>query len=112
MEYLPNIGLWNVGNVISFEEMFEGCSNLMELPKGIVHWNVKNVKNMKKMFSGCMMLGIGNLPDLKNWNLENLETIDKMFFGCRTIIIREKATIENLFIFKNIEIISYDNVLG
>ena len=112
LEYLPNIGLWNVGNVISFEEMFEGCSNLMELPKGIVHWNVKKVKNMKKMFSGCMMLGIGNLPDLKNWNLENLETMDKMFFGCRTIIIREKATIENLFIFKNIEIISYDNVLG
>ena len=112
LENLPNIGLWNVGNVISFEEMFEGCSNLMELPKGIVHWNVKNVKNMKKMFSGCMMLGIGNLPDLKNWNLENLETMDKMFFGCRTIIIREKATIENLFTFKNIEIISYDNVLG
>ena len=112
LENLPNIGLWNVGNVISFEEMFEGCSNLMELPKGIVHWNVKNVKNMKKMFSGCMMLGIGNLPDLKNWNLENLETMDKMFFGCLTIIIREKATIENLFTFKNIEIISYDNVLG
>ena len=108
---LPNIGRWNVEKVESLKEMFNGCSSLMNLPNNIVDWKVVSVKNMKKMFSGCSNLEIRNLPDLKKWDLKNLKTMDKMFYGCSYLITREKAKIENIFKFNNIEKIFYHKVL-
>ena len=111
LKNLPAIGSWNVEKVESLKEMFKDCSFLTELPINIVNWKVVSVKNMKKMFSGCTNLGISNLPNLKEWELENLKTMDKMFYGCSYLITREKAKIENIFKFNNIETIFYHKVL-
>ena len=90
--------------------MLKGCSNLEEIPKNITDWDVKNVRSMKDMFNGCKTIRIANLPNLKNWNLENLKTMKRMFFDCSELI-DENVKIENLFTFGNNETINLKNIL-
>ena len=50
---LPDISKWNTNNVITnMNYMFSRCSSLSSLPD-ISKWKIKNLKDHENMFEGC-----------------------------------------------------------
>lgn len=67
----------DTSNMIGFESMLTGNSNLIELD--LSAWNTINVINVYQMFSGCSNLTTLNLS---NWNTIKLKTLSYMLNGC------------------------------
>jgi surface protein len=60
-----DIGMWNVGSVISMERMFRGSSVFNQ---DIGNWDVSNVTAMKEMF----YLATNFNQDLSGWCVTNI----------------------------------------
>lgn len=63
LEKIVGIGNFNVSNVISFNAMFMGCDNLINLD--LKNWNMKNVQDLNSCFF--------NMTNLENLYLNNVE---------------------------------------
>ena len=72
------IKLKGIKNIKDMSYMFNGCSNLLNLPD-ISKWNISNIKDLSYMFNGCSNLS--NLPDLSKWNTINIKDMSYMFCG-------------------------------
>jgi len=59
--------------------MFYGCSSLIELPD-ISNWDTSKVRNMSNIFRNCKKLK--SIPDISNWNTSNVENMSNMFYNC------------------------------
>ena len=68
---------FNTKNVIHFEDMFSGCSSLLEL--NLSNFHTSNAKNMMGMFYGCTSLKELNLS---NFNTDKVIHLGCMFIGC------------------------------
>ena len=70
---------WNVGEVLTMDNMFEG--NLLLTSLNIGTWISNKVSTMKKMFSGCR-----NLPSITGTLTTPLvENMEEMFINCREL---------------------------
>ncbi len=63
-------------NWITFESMFENCSDLTTVGFKFGS-DILGVKSMKSMFKGATSAN----PDVSNWNLHNVTTMESMFEG-------------------------------
>ena len=100
LKSLPNISLWDIGNVKDLSNLFYGYASLIftsseskekskitdmnslfdNTPKikvdpDISVWNTQNVTNMSNLFDGCTSLK--SLPDISKCNTENVSDIGK-----------------------------------
>lgn len=66
---------WNTENVISFEKMFHGSSNITTLD--VSKWNVAKAKNLFNMFYGTRSL---EHIDLSLWDTSSVENISNVFY--------------------------------
>ena len=80
---LPNISTWNMKNVISIENIFNGCSSLKFSTKDILNWDTSNLKNIKGMFMYCYNLEY--LPDISNLDTKNIEDMSNLFYNCSSL---------------------------
>ena len=71
----------NTENIVSINNIFNGCSNLTSL-KGIENWNVENIKTMDSAFRSCSSL---KELDLSKWKANSLTSTNTMFEGCSKI---------------------------
>ena len=75
---MPNISIWNTGNVIYMKAMFSECSSLTSFPD-ISNWKTNKLININYIFSLCKSLK--NLPDISKWNLNNITFKKGIFNG-------------------------------
>jgi surface protein len=76
-DFNGDISMWDVSNVKSMRDMFNGCEKFnCDLSK----WNVSNVKDMSDMFYGCKKFN----QDLDSWNVSNVKNMDIAFKYCPT----------------------------
>ncbi|CBW54467.1 Conserved hypothetical protein, predicted transmembrane protein, DUF285 family [Mycoplasma mycoides subsp. capri LC str. 95010] len=71
-----DISSWNISNVKSFEQMFEGAENFNNNDKPL-DWGekTKNSNNMKSMFKGAKKFN----QDISSWNISNVKSFEQMF---------------------------------
>ncbi|QVJ96159.1 BspA family leucine-rich repeat surface protein [Mycoplasma mycoides subsp. capri] len=71
-----DISNWNISNVKSFEQMFEGAENFNNNDKPL-DWGekTKNSNNMKSMFKGAKKFN----QDISSWNISNVKSFEQMF---------------------------------
>ena len=74
-----DISDWDVSNVKSTLNMFNGCVKL-ESVGNISKWDVSNVTDMRFMFRGCKKFN----HDLSKWNVSKVTNIQYMFAGCHS----------------------------
>lgn len=96
---IPNIGRWDVSQVITLQNTFNGCTNLSS---DLSTWNVSNVTNlsttfystkvnfpvagwdvskvtlMASTFRGCSLLN----QDFSSWNVSNVTDMSNAFRDC------------------------------
>ena len=73
------IGKWDVSNVTSMKELFNGYENFDE---PLIEWDVYNVTDMSKMFAGCSKFNQPLSDELYNWAVHNVTDMSEMFSGC------------------------------
>ena len=71
------IEFWDVSNVTSMSNMFNGCKSFNQ---PLNSWDVSNVTSMRYMFAGCKNF---NQP-LDSWNVSNVTDMGYMFAGCKS----------------------------
>lgn len=76
-----------ISTVESFSYMFDGCSNLLEVPNSIqgesFSWDTKKVKNMAAMFRGCKYLV--NVSVCEKFDTKIVTSFYNMFNGCNSL---------------------------
>ena len=77
-----DISYWNVSNIESMQDMFNGCEQLKSVGD-LSNWDVSKVKNMNAMFGNCEQLV--SIGDLSSWNVSNAEHISFMFYNCKIL---------------------------
>mgnify|MGYP002623697429 CR=1 FL=1 len=97
---LPDISKWNTNSVTNMSNIFNGCSNLLSLPD-ISKWNTKNVTNMSFMFNECSK--ISSLPDISKWNTNSVKNMSYMFNGCSNL-----SNLPNIFKWNTNNVINMD----
>ena len=71
----------NTANVTDMEEMFGGCSSLINL--NLNTFNTSNVTSMHGMFNSCVRLSD---LDLRGFDTGNVTDMEEMFDGCSSLI--------------------------
>ena len=62
---MPDISLWETGEVSDMSYMFYNCSSLGIMPD-ISKWKIANLLKITNMLSGCSSLK--NFPDISKWS--------------------------------------------
>lgn len=72
---------WNVRNVVTMDDMFEGCSKFLTTIEPLKMWNVRHVELTRRMFNGCRMLKCGDVK--REWlsKMRKLKDRTNMFKG-------------------------------
>ena len=104
-----NFDNYNTKNITKMNNMFQGCSSLIELPdisnmditnvtdisykldncssmiglSDISKWNTKNIINTSNMFKNCKSLSY--LPDISKWKTNNIKHMNNMFENCESL---------------------------
>ena len=76
---LVSIPKINTNETVDLSYMFKGCELLENLPEDLFKGNTEKVKNISHMFEGCLILK--SLPDLSHWKTENFLDINSLFKG-------------------------------
>ena len=67
-----NISNWDVSNVTSFQEMFDGAQSFNQ---DIGNWDTSSAVNMIGMFQGAVNFN----QDVSNWNTSSVTRLDRTF---------------------------------
>jgi surface protein len=74
MDFKEDISRWDVSNVVSMDNLFNGCE---EFNQPLAGWNVSKVRNMSRMFQGASSF---NQP-LETWDVRNVTDMSSMFYN-------------------------------
>ena len=77
LESFGNISKWDVSNVTDMSYMFRDCKKFNQ---DISKWDVSNVTDMRFMFRGCKKFN----QDISKWNVSNVISMTSMFDGCKS----------------------------
>ena len=69
---------WDASKVITMENMFQNCNNLVELD--LSWWNTRYLQSMKSMFKNCYKLE--RIDWLSNIKTDNVTDMSFMFLNC------------------------------
>lgn len=91
-----NIGNWDVSNVEFFIGMFDGCK---KFNSDITRWNTSSAIDMESMFEQCSMFN----QDISNWNVSHVKNMNRMFYMCEKFNQPiQKWNFDNVKSFKNL----------
>lgn len=110
VETLPYNLLWNARNLENFQDAFVRCTELTEIPSGLLQFSTKAL-NFQRSFGGCPKLtgipsslfancplivnfhttfyqnsGLGSIPKNIFDNNKMVETFQECFYGCNNIL--------------------------
>ncbi len=92
------IKLRDINNISNFNNMFNNCTQLIDLPD-ISKINPINIKSNKNMFDGCSNLNKPDLSRLKTNNAIDISDLFKFFFSSQSLTEKSKGNeskIENM----------------
>ena len=80
---LYGLETWDTSKIEKMEGMFRGCSSLEDI-SGLENWDISNAYRLWNLFDGCSSLT--DLSPLANWDISDVSSMADMFSGCSSLV--------------------------